>query len=150
MNMLHYSYTYYAVVYILLNVICGMISALLRGIGRTDQYALFNFLLGFIQVLLNVILIAGFKLGLIGMLMASISAQCIVSLIFIFRIKIWRYITFRNASWSKAKEMILYSLPLIPNKVSWTIINLSDRIILMNVLGSDATGYMRYPINFRT
>lgn len=147
MNMLRYSYTYYAVVYILLNVICGMISALLRGIGRTDQYALFNFLLGFIQVLLNVILIAGFKLGLVGMLMASISAQCIVSVIFIFRIKIWRYITFRNASWSKAKEMILYSFPLIPNKISWTIINLSDRIILMNVLGSDATGL--YAVSYK-
>ena len=47
----------------------------------------------------------------------------------------------------KAKEMILYSLPLIPNKVSWTIINLSDRIILMNVLGSDATGL--YAVSYK-
>lgn len=147
MNLLHYQYTYYAVVYILLNVICGMISALLRGIGRTDQYALFNFLLGFVQVILNVVLIAGFKLGLIGMLIASISSQCIVSLIFTFKIKIWKYITFQDVSWSKAKEMIVYSLPLIPNKVSWTIINLSDRIILMNVLGSDAAGL--YAVSYK-
>ena len=46
MQGLHYHYTYYATIYILLNVMSGMISAILRGIGRTDQYALFNFLLG--------------------------------------------------------------------------------------------------------
>ena len=41
MEGLHYSYTVYAIIYILLNVICGMLSALLRGIGRTDQFAFF-------------------------------------------------------------------------------------------------------------
>lgn len=147
MNSLHYSYTYYAVVYILLNVVCGMVSALLRGIGRTDQYALFNFLLGFIQVVLNVILIAGFRLELIGMLMASISAQCMVSLFFVFKIKIWKYLSLKYVSLKQAKEMIIYSLPLIPNKVSWTIINLSDRIILMNIIGSDAAGL--YAVSYK-
>ena len=43
--------------------------------------------------------------------------------------------------------MITYSLPLIPNKVSWTIINLSDRIILMNVVGSSATGL--YAVSYK-
>ena len=147
MNALHYSYTYYAIVYILLNVVCGMVSALLRGIGRTDHYALFNFLLGFIQVVLNVILIAGFRLGLIGMLMAAISAQCMVSLFFIFKIKIWKYLSLKYVSLKQAKEMIIYSLPLIPNKVSWTIINLSDRIILMNIIGSDAAGL--YAVSYK-
>ena len=47
---LHYHYTCCATIYILLNVVSGMISAILRGIGRTDQYALFNFLLGSIQI----------------------------------------------------------------------------------------------------
>ena len=36
MEGLHYSYTVYAIIYILLNVICGMLSALLRGIGKEN------------------------------------------------------------------------------------------------------------------
>ena len=147
MQGLHYHYTYYATIYILLNVMSGMISAILRGIGRTDQYALFNFLLGSIQVTLNVVFIAAFRMGVGGMLMASILTQFFVSTIFIFRIRLWRYFDFRIVNSQMAKDMIVYSLPLIPNQVSWSIINLSDRIVLMNWVGSEATGL--YAVSYK-
>lgn len=147
MQGLHYHYTYYATIYILLNVMSGMISAILRGIGRTDQYALFNFWLGSIQVALNVVFIAAFRMGVGGMLMASILTQFFVSTIFIFRIRLWRYFDFRIVNSQMAKDMIVYSLPLIPNQVSWSIINLSDRIVLMNWVGSEATGL--YAVSYK-
>ena len=147
MNFLKYNYTYYAVIYILLNVICGMLSALLRGIGRTDQFAVFNFLLGSSQIILNVFFIAIMHLGLVGMLLASIIAQLLIAIIFIFKIHIWKYISLKEIDSNLMKKMITYSLPLIPNKVSWTIINLSDRIILMNVVGSSATGL--YAVSYK-
>ena len=147
MQGLHYHYTYYATIYILLNVMSGMISAILRGIGRTDQYALFNFLLGSIQVALNVVFIAALRMGVGGMLMASILTQFFVSTIFIFRIRLWRYFDFRIVNSQMAKDMIVYSLPLIPNQVSWSIINLSDRIVLMNWVGSEATGL--YAVSYK-
>ena len=147
MNFLDYSYTYYAVVYILLCVISGMISALLRGIGRTDQYAIFNFLSGATNVVLNVFFIAVLRQGLRGMLAASILSLLIVSTIFIFKMRLWLYIDLKNVDSKLAKSMITYSFPLIPNKISWTIINLSDRIILMNVVGSAATGL--YAVSYK-
>ena len=147
MNFLKYNYTYYAVIYILLNVICGMLSALLRGIGRTDQFAVFNFLLGSSQIILNVFFIAIMHWGLVGMLLASIIAQLLIAIIFIFKIHIWKYISLKEIDSNLTKKMITYSLPLIPNKVSWTIINLSDRIILMNVVGSSATGL--YAVSYK-
>lgn len=147
MQGLHYHYTCYATIYILLNVVSGMISAILRGIGRTDQYALFNFLLGSIQIALNVLFIAVFHMGVDGMLLAAILTQFFVSVIFIFRIRLWKYFNFRIVDSQMAKDLIVYSLPLIPNKVSWTIINLSDRIILMNWLGSKATGL--YAVSYK-
>ena len=147
MNFLDYSYTYYAFIYILLCVISGMISALLRGIGRTDQYAIFNFLSGATNVILNVFFIAGLRQGLKGMLAASILSLLIVSTIFIFKMRLWLYIDLKNVDSKLAKSMITYSFPLIPNKISWTIINLSDRIILMNVVGSAATGL--YAVSYK-
>ena len=147
MYVVHYSYAFYVIAYILLNVLCGMMSALLRGIGRTDQYAIFNFLLGTIQIILNVIFIAFFQMGLEGLLWAAILSQLSVSILFIIKIHLWDYITARNIDVSIAKEMIIYSVPLIPNKISWTIINLSDRIILMLLLGSEAAGI--YAISYK-
>ena len=115
MQGLHYHYTCYATIYILLNVVSGMISAILRGIGRTDQYALFNFLLGSIQIALNVLFIAVFHMGVDGMLFAAILTQFFVSVIFIFRIRLWKYFNFRIIDSQMAKDLIVYSLPLIPN-----------------------------------
>lgn len=140
MNYVHYSYTYYTAAYILLAVVSGMLGALLRGIGRTDQYALFNFGIGSIQIFLNILFIAVLNLGLIGMLLASILSQLLVAVFFIFKIKVWKYLKIEMIDLHLAKIMVSYSLPLIPNKISWTIINLSDRIIIMNILGSGSAG----------
>lgn len=140
MEGLHYRYTFYTISYILLSVISGMISALLRGIGRTDQYAVFNFLMSTMQILLNVFFIAVLRLGLKGMLFASINAQLWVSVFFIVKLQLWRFIDLRIKDIDLLKNMIIYSLPLIPNTISWTVINLSDRILIMNILGSDAVG----------
>lgn len=146
MEGLHYSYTVYAIIYILLNVICGMLSALLRGLEEPINL-LFNFLLGSLQIVLNVVFVAVLKLGLQGMLLASVLAQLIVATIFVLKIKLWKFINIKCVEISLAKEMIVYSFPLIPNKVSWTIINLSDRIILMNMIGSEATGL--YAVSYK-
>lgn len=147
MNLLKYGYTYYVIAYIVFCVICEMLSALLRGIGRTDQYALFNYMVGASQILLNVLLIAVLKLGLTGMLLASILAKIGISVLFIIKLRVWQYVDFHIVERKLAREMIVYSLPLIPNKVSWTIINLSDRIILMNAIGSEATGL--YAVSYK-
>lgn len=147
MNLLGYDYTYFAVTYVVLSSFCGMLSALLRGIGRTDLYALFNFLQGALQVTLNVFFIAVFRWGVEGMLLATILSFSCVSILFSIIIRLWKYIRFDYYDKLLAKEMVIYSLPLIPNKISWTIINLSDRIILMNVIGSSATGL--YAVSYK-
>ena len=74
------------------------------------------------------------------MLLSSVLGQGLVSICIMFKVRIWNLLDVRFIDARLAKEMFLYSLPLIPNKVSWTVINLSDRIIIMNVLGSSEAG----------
>lgn len=124
-----------------------MLSALLRGIGRTDKYAVFNFLISLAQILFNVLFIAVFYWGVKGMLLASIVAHFIVPSYYVIKMKLWKYIEFSGLSMKKAKEMVKYSIPLIPNKISWSIINLSDRIIIMNTIGSNASGL--YAVSYK-
>ena len=50
----NFSYANYLIVYVLSIVLSSMISALLRGIGRTDKYAVYNFLISVSQLVLNV------------------------------------------------------------------------------------------------
>lgn len=136
----HYDHAQYLIAYVLSLVCCSLINPLLRGFGMIKAYAAYNFVLSSSTVVLNVLFIAVLSLGLKGMFLATIIAHFLVSVVFAAYGKVWKYIDFRTCSWKSSKEMIRYSLPLIPNKVSWSIINLSDRIVITQVLGSGAAG----------
>lgn len=137
---IHYKYTMYMILYVLSSVLTAMVASLIRGMGKTSKYVLLSFLVSTITVVMNVVLIAVLKIGLVGMLIASITAHTVVPLIFIFSMKLWKYISFKSIDKSLLKDMVKYSVPLIPNKISWSIINLSDRIIIMNIINSTASG----------
>ena len=128
------------ILYVLSSVLTAMVASLIRGMGKTSKYVLLSFLVSTITVVMNVVLIAVLKIGLVGMLIASITAHTVVPLIFIFSMKLWKYISFKSIDKSLLKDMVKYSVPLIPNKISWSIINLSDRIIIMNIINSTASG----------
>lgn len=145
-----YQYTFYVVLYVLTSVLNIMTSALLRGIGRTDYYAACNFLTSLIKILLNVLMIAVMRMGVEGMLLAAIIAQSLGAAIYIVKIKLWKYLSLKGMSKGLAKDMIRYSIPLIPNKVSWTIINLSNRIIINNALGNSFSGLYAVSNKFPT
>ncbi|HHD2595318.1 TPA: lipopolysaccharide biosynthesis protein [Clostridium perfringens] len=136
----NYKYTLFVILVTVSSVFSGMISALLRGIGRTDKYVIMNFFMSLVNMILNVLLIAVFRCGVIGMLCSFIISQALIPLFYVIKMNLWKYICFDLFDMKMAKDMIKYSLPLIPNNLSWTIINLSDRILIMNFLGSAYSG----------
>lgn len=124
-----------------------MTSAILRGFGETFFYALLNFLASGMTIVLNVTFIAILHWGVDGMMAATIIAQGGMALLFVFRMRFWRYFDRRTLSAQEAKNLIKYSVPLIPNKVSWTIMNMLDRLIIMNVIGAEAAGI--YAVSYK-
>lgn len=147
---IRYHYAVILVIFIVSEILNLMISALLRGIGRTDAFAIYNFLSSVLQIILNVIFIAIFYWGIMGMLSAMIIGRILVSSIYIYELKLWKYIKYKVIDKDIAKDMIKYSIPLIPNKVSWLIINLSSRIVIMSVLSSSSVGLYAISSKFAT
>lgn len=117
-----------------------MAAAVLRGFGKTPLYALMNFLAGSASILLNVLFIAVLGWGVYGMLLATVIAQGGVSAAFLVGLRMWRYVDLKALEPSLSKRLFSYSVPLIPNKVSWNIMNMIDRLIIMNTLGAAASG----------
>ncbi len=138
--LIKYKYTLYLILYVLSAVLTQMTCALIRGTGNTKKYVLISFCVSSLTIVLNVLLIAVIKFGLRGMLISSIVAHTVVPLGFILAMRLWRLFSFRWIDGKLMKSMIRYSLPLIPNKISWSIINLSDRILIMNLINSSASG----------
>ena len=106
-----------------------------------------NFTASALTIVLNVLFIAVLRWGVVGMLSATVIAQGSVALTFMVMRKLWRYIDPLAFSISYARDLLRYSFPLIPNKVSWTINNLLDRLIIMNTLGASAAGV--YAVSYK-
>lgn len=124
-----------------------MASAVLRGFGDTVSYAVMNFIASFTSIILNVLFIAVFRWGVVGMLSATVIAQGCVSVMFLIKKKLWDYIDFSVVHSQDIKVLLSYSVPLIPNKVSWTIMNMLDRLIIMNTLGASQAGV--YAVSYK-
>lgn len=113
-----------------------------RGLGENRHYAIGSFISAFTTIIFNIILLVPIKLGANGMLLASMIGQmsCLIYLFFI--LKVYKYISFKTFKYEVLKKMWKYSIPLIPNAISWWIFNASDRVIVTAILGISQNGIL--------
>lgn len=140
LSILKYKYTLVFVLYIVSCIFITLTNSITRGMGKLKLYSISNFILSMLTIVLNILFIVVIKLGVNGLLFATIIANIITSLFIFFKLKIYSYIKFKYISKNKLKEMITYSYPLVPNSIGWSIINISDRIIITLFLGSSSNG----------
>lgn len=143
-------YLLIGIVYVCTSIISELRNALVRGVGKLKLYTIINFFSSLIQILLNVILIVVCKLGIYGLLIAAIVSHTICSLIIFFKLQMYSYISVKSYNKNLMKRMIKYSIPLVPNSLSWTIVNLSDRIVISSVMGTSANGIYSMSYKFPT
>ena len=113
-----------------------------RGFGDSPGYALGSFITAAVQILFNVLLLVVFHMGAYGMLLATMAGNFACSIILFLRTKAYRYTYFSSFSMATLKKMLKYSLPLVPNQLSWWIMNASDKTIVAAFLGPDVNGLL--------
>lgn len=115
-------------------------SEYLRGIGKLKKYSLINIIVSICIVILNIILVYYLKLQVSGMLFSYGIAYFVGEILILFNESLIDKDFFKLKNKNIKAEMIKYSLPLIPNSISWWITNVSDRTIINIVLGSFYNG----------
>lgn len=111
-----------------------------RGMGDNKKFAIASILTGLTTLVATLALIVYAEMGAEGMLLSIALANIICSVYLFFALKIYRYIGFGQYDTSLQKELIAYSFPLVPNGVSWWVINVSDRTIISIVISVAANG----------
>lgn len=138
--------------FLYINVLAASLSSIflqiVRGIGDNGSYAIASFLAGFFAVLLNVVFIAGLNMKAEGMMLATFLSNMICTVYIFFKKHIYRYISLKKISVQQIRKMLGYSLPLIPNALSWWVVNASDRSIVLLFLGTSPMGCWPLPTNF--
>ena len=125
---------------ILIQSIHILLSNFIRAIGKIKLFALDGVFNTIVLLTSNIILLTVFNYGIKGYLI-SILVSHIMSCMFILLFgKVLSYIKFNKYDNNIIKEMLLYSIPLIPNALMWWVMNVSDRYIITIFLGYTANG----------
>lgn len=139
-RVVNYPYLNWLWAYITAGTISFLINPFLRGQGNYKIYAIYNGLISICMSILSVLFLFLFGKNVYSLFLASIISFLISAAIVCIYIRIWKYIKIGNFSVQQAGIMIRYSLPLIPNRLSWVVIGIVDRIILLNLMGSASAG----------
>ena len=126
------------------NVITMMTSNVLlqmvRGLGKNKEYSIACIITGFSTLLINIILIIGFKFSASSILIATSIANLICSVFLLCIIKLPTAFSLKNISKDLIIKIAKYSVPMIPTSLSWWIVNVSDRSIISFFIGAASNG----------
>ena len=135
-------YSFLIGVYLSVTLFLNLFQNFTRGIGKVKTYALSGIINSFTNVFSNLLLMWIFKLGLNGYLYSLIISVVSTSIFLFFNNKLYKYIDYNRVSWIKTKELLRYSIPMIPNSFAWWLTNDANKIIILTFLGTSANGLL--------
>lgn len=133
-------YKVFLVVEVVLNLYTGTFLQVARGRGRNDIYSIASFLSASLFVAFNVLFIAFFRMGALGMLYGLILSKIITVIYLVFSLHYWRFYKINFFDKYLFKSIVKYSFPLIPNQLAWWVVGASDRVVISNILGVAMNG----------
>ncbi|WP_029322991.1 lipopolysaccharide biosynthesis protein [Butyrivibrio sp. AE3004] len=117
-----------------------MLQQIVRGMGNNKIYSWNSIIITFTNVLFSIVLIRFCGMGVIGYICAFCISHVVSIFYMIMRSKVYKLFGVKSFNVGKAKRILVYSIPMITNNVSWWILNASDKLILNVCCGNGANG----------
>lgn len=130
-----------------INSILSILKTYIRAKQKLFIYALGDIVHTLSFATLGIILVAVLRYGIQGYFLSYIFSSLIDVIYLLIAGKVYKDILLRNISFHKVKAMLRYSIPLIPNGLSWWIMNVSDRYLIIIFLGFAANGI--YSVSYK-
>lgn len=113
----------------------------LKGINKVTQYSIMGVVSTITTLSLNVYFLVVKNYGIVGYLLAATMSHLFVSIVIIIRNKLWTYVVNpvsipRNVY----NDMLRFSVPMIPNSISWWVSDSSDKYVILWFLSSAEVG----------
>lgn len=132
-------YIYYLPFIHFSHVFSQFFSFFARGINKVKESAVSGLLSTFFIVSLNLIFLLVFRTGVAGYLLSFAIADTIAAIYLYFSCNMKEYIGMR-INQTLTREMLLFSIPLIPTSLSWWMLGSFNNYCILSVLGATAVG----------
>lgn len=136
------SVSYYSLIIITtISMVINMyVLSIARGNGDNKAYSISSIIAALSNLVLNFLFIIVFNIDAKSILAASTISNILGSIYLLKKEKIHRYLKIKSLNFNCLKEMLIYSIPMIPNVLSWWIVNVSDRTIIVYFISAAANG----------
>lgn len=125
---------------ILIRTIQPLFQITARGLSLNSTYVVSGITYSFFYVLFTLIGVIFFNLGLVGILLGTFISSCFAIFYLLIKMKHYRYFSLNKIDLNFAKDLLRYSLPLLPNSLSWWAITSANRFLILYFLGVSANG----------
>ena len=127
---------YYASIYLY-----NIFSNYVKGLNKVSIMAIAGVIHSILYLGINILCLSVFRWGVYGYLLAIDLSNMITVVFFVLYCRLYMdFIPLKKLDWTLAKSMIKYSMPMIPNYISWWVNNASDRYILSMFCGTSVNG----------
>jgi len=133
-------YWWYFIAIYVLNSFSTSISYYLKGVDKTNIFALQGIIHTFVYAGLNVLFLAVLHLRIEGYFISQIIAYFVAVVFMFIAGGLYKDVSLKYLDRNILKEMLKYSLPLIPASVAWWIMTSIDKYMLLYMCGSSANG----------
>ena len=111
-----------------------------RAVGNQVAYATSGIIGTFALTVSNIALLSFFENKIIGYFISIIISYLSSCIFLVVSGKVWRHFSLRKLDFPLYKEMLKFSLPMIPNALLWWIMSVSDKYTLLFFCGVAANG----------
>lgn len=130
----------YLFLILVITMLANMLLQIARGLGDNLGYTIGSFIAGASNAIISILFVVVLKMGIEGILLAMIISNLLCSIFLIFKEHIFKLFNLKLLKKSVIKNLLKYSIPMIPNSVCWWIISVSDRTIISIFLGVASNG----------
>lgn len=133
-------YWIYFYVYMVISVFFNIQLAYIRGLEQNKLYSALGIISTLLQAIGIVLFVGYFHYSIKGYLLAMIISYGLTLFLSIFITRSWRYFSITEINKTDIKNMLAYSIPLVPNAIMWWIINSSDKYLILYYLSAEENG----------
>ncbi len=127
-------------VLLITTIFYGMIQQFTRGLSYSKFYAISGVMLTFSLLTCNLLFLFFFKLKIEALFISSILSNIISISFLAYKTNFFKFLNFDYLKLKTLKEMLYYSLPLVPNTLSWWLIMSANKYIIVLNLGEESLG----------
>ena len=115
-------------------------SNFVKAIGKTSLFAIQGLVHTATIICCNIVFLVILKLNLDGYLLSTIIGYIVPIILMFFGAKLYKYITPFSIDIDLLKEMLVYSIPMIPTLLAWSINTSIDKYMIIWMHGLSASG----------